>query len=342
MELTNQSDGEQWFLRFYTKLATAEKLNKQFVWLMDEPGQSLHATSQINLKNYFESLSDNHQIIYTTHQPMMVPWQKLERIFVVENDVLRGTLIHQRFWKDEETESPLREALGLFVGEELLTGKEHIIVEGPSDYVYLQGWLSFFQRNRSGKLWREEYNLLERSFVPVQGKDTIPLYLLYLTKKTKGKINSIAIPDSKAAEDEVKKRLDGIDPLNKRVVSVSSLLSDIKIKDIEDLFEAKEFLTEVKEFYSKNYPEISFPTDFTEVKKSSLANGVINYVESKINFGVNLDGEPRGLDKVGSALNFYKKLSSDKKLPYSKETVKRFETVLKEVSKLLMTESSKT
>jgi len=50
-------------------------------------------------------------------------------------------MLHQRFWQDAELVSPLREALSLFIGEDLITGKNHIIIEGVSDYFYLIGCL---------------------------------------------------------------------------------------------------------------------------------------------------------------------------------------------------------
>jgi len=176
IDLTDLSDGEKWFLKFYTRLAIAQHESKQVLWLFDEPGRDLHSSSQIDLKRFFEEISKTSQIIYTTHQAMMVPWHRLERIFVVENLKRDGTVVHKRFWKDTGLESPLKEALSTFVGEELFTGKRHIIVEGISDYFYIQGWLLFFQRNSSAKIWRETFETSETTTLPVDGIAKSPLY----------------------------------------------------------------------------------------------------------------------------------------------------------------------
>jgi predicted ATP-dependent endonuclease of OLD family len=139
VSLTDLSDGEQWFLKFYVRLAVAQKENKQILWLFDEAGRDLHTTSQIDLKGFFETISKDAQVIYTSHLAMMIPWHRLERIFAVENTTAEGTIVHKRFWKDSKLNSPLKEALSTFVGEYLLGGKEHLIVEGVSDYFFLWG-----------------------------------------------------------------------------------------------------------------------------------------------------------------------------------------------------------
>ncbi len=338
--LSNLSDGEQWFLRFYTALAIAEKENKQTIWLFDEPGKSLHATSQANLKEFFESVANKPQMIYTTHQPMMIQWHRLERIYLVENDPKDGTKILERLWKDEEIESPLREALSLFIGEEFLTGKEHVIVEGVSDYYYLLGWLIFFQSTRTSKQWSEDYAIFNRTIVPANNRDQIPLYLLYLTKKTKHKVNAIGVPDSKADEEVVKTVLQkrSLDPLFKRIVSVATLVGDNGLKSIEDLFTPQEYLSQVVEYYKSRteYFNIKFPSNFVKPKRSELKDGIIKYVESKL-ISENRDvfaEEDKSLDKPGIAQHVYKKLIKDKNQPFSKETEKRFEKVFKGINKI--------
>lgn len=327
--ISNLSEGEQWFLRFYTALAKAKKLNQKIIWLFDEPGRSLHATAQANLKSYFEEISDSSQIIYTSHQPMMIQWHKLERIFLVENDNKTGTVIAEKLWKDEEVESPLREALSLFIGEELLTGKEHVVVEGISDYYLLNGWLRYFQNTRTGKNWSESYSIFNRMIVPAAGRDEIPLYLLFLSKKSKSKINSLGIPDSEDDAEIVKANLSkaGLDPLNKRVISLSKMVSE-NIKSIEDLFLPNEYLAEVKEYY-KAKPELGFEIgQIGTPTKKDLTDGIVKYLK-KVVF------TNRDLDKLGIAQQIYRKLITSKKVPYDKKTEKKFERVFTQINKSL-------
>lgn len=330
LELTNLSEGQMWFLRFYTALAISKLKGQKVIWLFDEPGQTLHASSQINLKEYFEAISENSQIFYTTHQPMMIPWDKLERIFLVENIKKQGTKIPDRLWKDEELESPLREALALFVGEEMLTGVQHVLVEGPSDYIYLQGWLRFFKNTRKARRWDESYSITNRSFVPTGGKNSMPLYLLFLTHQ-KRLISAIALPDTSADEKEIKESINklGIDPTHRKAMSFESILKGTEIFGIEDIFEVQEYLKEVQEFYNLKFPKIVFPKNFLSPKKKDLEKGICSYTTKVLK----TNDSNVSIDKPGIALNIYRKLIRADSDIFSVSTKKKFEKILGSVDK---------
>jgi predicted ATPase len=334
--LDDLSDGEKWFLQFYTKLAIARDDKKQILWLFDEPGQSLHATSQIDLKAFFEVVSITSQIIYTSHQPMMIQWHRLDRIQVADNTVGQGTTITSRFWKDEEMVSPLKEALGLFVGEQMLSGNQHVVVEGMSDYIHLQGWLLYFQRTRDAKHWQEDNSQLKRTYIPAGGRECIPLYLSFLVKKTKGKISSLAIPDSQEDAEKVKDGIKFIDPLSGSVKSFSELAGDPKLKDIEEIYQPGEFLVDVRDFYSQTYPEVKINDDFFNPKAEQLKSGIIEYINSYLDSRnpKYFEGKKLELDKPGVAMHIYLKLNRSNVLIYSKATEKRFEKVFKEINSI--------
>lgn len=335
--LEDLSDGEKWFLGFYTKLAIANQQKQQTIWLFDEPGQSLHATSQVDLKSFFEETSQHSQIIYTSHQPMMIQWHRLERLLVANNSKSKGTSITTRFWKDEELVSPLREALGLFVGEQLLTGAQHVVVEGISDYIHLQGWLGFFQRTRTAKHWEEENSFLNRTLVPAGGRDCIPLYLLFLSQKTKDEVSTIAIPDSKSDAELVKKAITsyGLLPTSKVIKSISELVDDADLKDIEEIYEPKEFLEEVKKYYATAYPNIKIPSSFETPKPEDLKEGIVSYINDQLNSANPKyfeDNTKISLDKPGVAFSIYYKLNSTDPAPYSKTAEKKFEKIFMAVN----------
>ena len=340
--LKDLSDGEKWFLRFYTRLAIATKDGRRIVWLFDEPGRDLHAKSQIDLKNFFENTAESSQIIYTTHQPMMIPWHRLERIFVVENfdgskTDERGTKIHKRFWQDEELRSPLREALALFVGEELLTGLQHVIVEGISDYFYLQGWLRYFQNISDAKIWDEQFAELARSFVSVNGIDKIPLYILFLGRETVNKVNWVVVVDYSRKFEDLKTKMSssGLGQWTTKVKTIKELagLSNKIDLDIEDLFEPKEYINEFKTYYQEHYQNVVLPSDTELAKlKSPIAQNLDVLLKAKNPNQV--EGKPIRLDKVGIAQQVYLKLTKTRKKIFSGETEKKFKKVLKEINSL--------
>ncbi|MCW5878103.1 MAG: AAA family ATPase [Anaerolineales bacterium] len=345
IRLEDLSEGEKWFLRFYTRLAIAGKNKQNVLWLFDEPGRDLHARSQMDLKSFFEDISRDSQIIYTTHQPMMMPWQRLERIYVVENvqdgpNKENGTVVHKRFWKDEELSSPLREALALFVGEELLTGKEHVVVEGVSDYFYLQAWLKYFQNNSIAKKWSTDFSELTRSFIPVAGIDKVPLYLLFLGKESKNQVNWVAIVDSGQKYSDLKKKLSGsgLSTWSKKVKSVKELSQqgDTGDFDIEDLFEADEYINEFKSYYSQFWPNVVIPDD-NELNKIKAKGSIAKHIQTllqAVNPKIGNPPEDITLDKIGIAQMVYLKLSRTKSKSYSIQAEGNFNKVLTGINTL--------
>lgn len=347
--LNSLSEGEKWFLRFYTRLAIAERSAKQVIWLFDEPGRDLHAKSQIDLKAFFERISGHSQVIYTTHQPMMMPWHRLERIFVVENtnqvDNEKGTVIHKRFWKDEELKSPLREALALFVGEELLTGKEHLIIEGISDYFYLQGWLRFFQRkNSSTKIWTEQFSESTRSLTPVSGINKIPLFLLFIGRETGNQVNWVVLVDTGKKLEELNKQIgsSGLAKWAHKVTHLGALIGVNNVEnaeaqnvDIEDLFTKDEFFHDFIEYYSVSYPNVALPSldEFREETINRRAVEGIELLLQKQNPDIKINGKDITLDKPGVAQHVYYKLANGTS-KYSEETGRKFRAVLKETDNL--------
>ena len=344
--LTDLSEGEKWFLRYYTRLAISELEGKQVLWLFDEPGRDLHSSSQIDLKKFFEDISQNSQIIYTTHQAMMVPWHRLERIFVVENYEDAGTIVHKRFWKDTRLESPLKEALSTFVGEELFSGKEHIIVEGMSDYFYLQGWLRFFQKSSDARIWRESFEPLQRVILPVDGVTKIPLYCWFLGREVRNKVNWVAIVDSKEEEEAMRNRLEstGLGSWKKNAIFIGDLAKtkdQDSIEEIENLFKPEEYIGVFHDYYKEEYPTVNIATEneikanLSKNKENRKITKVITKLLQEKNPAMQTGDKPIELDKTGIARKVYLIVTREKDISFSKETQSNFEKILKNASKLL-------
>ena len=270
ISLTDLSDGEQWFLKFYVRLAIAQREGRQVLWLFDEPGRDLHTSSQIDLKAFFERIALDAQIVYTSHLSMMIPWHRLERIFVVENSVKDGTIVHNRFWKDTDTASPLNRALSTFIGEELIGGKEHLIVEGISDVFYLQAWIRYFQNQTPVPNWVKSYALLRRVLVPVDGVEKIPLYCWFLGRKIKKRVNWVAVVDSADESRDATKKITeaGLGMWTKNVRSIAELIASrrtasdkLLIQEIEAAFHPGDYAAMFRAHYQERYPECELPSE---------------------------------------------------------------------------------
>lgn len=145
----DRSAGFTWFFSFLVKFSQVKKHHGNVIILLDEPGLNLHAMAQADFLRYIkEKLEPGHQVVYTTHSPFMVPPDNLSSVRTVEDVVIykdkgefetRGTKVGDRVLStDRDTLFPLQGALGYEITQSLFVGPHTLLVEGPSDLLYLQ------------------------------------------------------------------------------------------------------------------------------------------------------------------------------------------------------------
>lgn len=151
IELESRSKGFQWFFSFYLVfLVESEEGHKDAILLLDEPGLHLHPTAQQELISFFEQLSENNQLIYSTHSPFLIDGEHLHRVRPVTEDDTGHSHISTETWPaDNETIFPLQAAAGYAMVRGLFQHKDNVLVEGMSDYYYLHAINS--QCHASGK-----------------------------------------------------------------------------------------------------------------------------------------------------------------------------------------------
>lgn len=147
--LSERSAGFVWFFSFLSQFKQLKRTAGNAILLLDEPGLTLHGKAQADLLRYVEErLLPEHQVIYSTHSPFMVPAQRLADVRVVEDvvtyadprrPVVKGTKVSADVLSvDRDTLFPLQAHLGYEITQSLFVGKHCILVEGPSDVIYLQ------------------------------------------------------------------------------------------------------------------------------------------------------------------------------------------------------------
>ncbi len=151
-----RSTGFVWFFSFLVWFSQMQREHgDDLVLLLDEPGLSLHGTAQADLLRYIEEkLTPKYQVIYTTHSPFMVDSSNLQSVRTVEDvtedEKVLGTRVGDEvFSTDAETLFPLRAALGYGITQTMFIGEHSLLVEGPSDLLYLR-WASEESRSRGG------------------------------------------------------------------------------------------------------------------------------------------------------------------------------------------------
>ena len=139
IELEARSKGFQWFFSFYLVfLVESEEGHKDAILLLDEPGLHLHPTAQQELIDFFEELSENNQVCYTTHSPFLIDGKRLQRIRAVTEDDTGHSRVSSDSWpEDRETIFPLQAAAGYAIIQGLFSHRKNVLVEGISDFLYL-------------------------------------------------------------------------------------------------------------------------------------------------------------------------------------------------------------
>ena len=245
----DRSKGFVWFFSFLTYFSRIEEQEKcDLVLLLDEPGLNLHALAQADFLRFIdERLAPKHQVVYTTHSPFMINLNHLDRIRTVQDVDDRGTVISaDTLSNDQETIFPLQVALGHNLANTLFLAPHCLMVNSPSDLIYLQVLGEMCASNG--------YQRLDPRWVviPVGGADNLPTFvsllgenyvsvavLMDVTPKSKEKLehinrNSVIQRDNPVKWVEVQK---------------------IRTAGIEDIFDAQFYLSIVNEAYADELPE---------------------------------------------------------------------------------------
>lgn len=149
INLSERSTGFIWFFSFLVWFSEVQREHgDNLIVLLDEPGLSLHGRAQYDLLRFMkEELLTKYQLLYTTHSPFMIDASDLLACRTVEdvsgaNEEVLGTKVGDDVLAtDRDTLFPLQAALGYDLTQTLFVGEHCLLVEGPSDLLYLQ-WIS--------------------------------------------------------------------------------------------------------------------------------------------------------------------------------------------------------
>lgn len=279
---SERSAGFIWFFSFLVHFSQVKKnysnKNANVIVLLDEPGLTLHAKAQYDLLRYIkEKLSPNYQVIYTTHSPFMIIPDQLESIRTVEDVVIEklgerpeifGTKVSSDFLKtSHDTIFPLQSALGYEISQTLFIGKKVVLVEGPSDILYLQAMSNILKE-------KGKNNLDGWTICPAGGIDKLaPFINLFFTHGEKKEI--VVIADyQEGHKNKVRK-------LRESNMEVSVFLySDFCEKeeaDVEDLFDEVLYLDILNKSCNINVNLKAIDTKKRVIKEIELKNGSFSH-----------------------------------------------------------------
>lgn len=148
VELDQRSEGFQWLVSFFIVFfaqSTGDFANS--ILLLDEPGLSLHGLKQRQFRKTLSALATSNQLLFTTHSPFLVGADELDIVRVVEMpDRAAGTKVRSgAFAEDPASLLPLQEAFGYDMAESLFTHERNLVLEGLTDYWYVEAVAELFR-----------------------------------------------------------------------------------------------------------------------------------------------------------------------------------------------------
>jgi len=235
LPFTEHSTGFQWFFSFLAAFSEFEYSDIPLIILLDEPGLGLHGRAQADFLRFIEErLAIKSQVLYTTHSPFMIQPNHLERTRLVEEkDIDSGCKITDEIMTtDPDTLFPLQGALGYDLAQHLFISKNNLILEGTTDFTYIQIISDFLEE-------QEKESLLEDwTLVPVGGADLIPTFVALLGIH----LDITVIIDARREGNQKLSNLANSGYLKKKRIITLNEITGTKLADIEDLFSIEDYL----------------------------------------------------------------------------------------------------
>lgn len=243
LPLENRSKGFNWFFSFLVWfMKIQEKRDTTYILLLDEPGLNLHAKAQNDLLKFIFDLSNDYQIIYTTHSPFMIETDKLNKVRTVFEKKDGTTISDSVQEKDPNTLFPLQAALGYDLAQNLFVSKKNLLVEGISDLTYLSIISTILEAHG-----REGLNS-EVMIVPVGGADKVATFISLLRGN---KLELVCLLDT-FTDQSARSRLNNM--VAKQIIKENNILFYHDViqsdhADIEDLFLKSDYV----DLYNKTF-----------------------------------------------------------------------------------------
>ncbi|MBW8036063.1 MAG: AAA family ATPase, partial [Planctomycetes bacterium] len=314
-----------WFDSVQYQIDTSAKVGqKNLILLLDEPGLALHATAQADFLRYINELATKHQVLYTTHSPFMIHSDRLNQVRVVEDQKTIGTIISDNIsGSDPRTIFPLQAALGWTIAQNLFIAERNLLVEGPSDLIYLKSVSALLETQGRTSL-RDDVTI-----VPVGGLDKVVTFIALLGANG---LKLAVFHDYHGAPEQKLMDLAKQKMISPKAILNASQFRDIKnigksgqASDIEDLFKPALYLEHFNETFAK-------PLSGATISEADLPQGerIIDRIERHI-AAKGIQIRPSGgFNHYGVASHF----ASNPPKSLDNNTLKRFEALFNAVNGL--------
>lgn len=232
---SQRSSGFRWFFSFLAAFTEFEMRNDDYIVLLDEPALTLHGRAQNDFLRFVnERLAPAAQVIYTTHSPFMVESDHLHRVRIVEDQgPERGAVVTQEALSvREDSLFPLQAALGYDIAQHLFIGEANLLVEGPSDLLYLD-LIGRHAADNGGTALHKDWRIL-----PAGGAGNIPAFVSLLGSNIDV---TVLIDSGTEGTGRLDRAMEAGRLKKDRLVRVQEMTEKAN-SDIEDLFTENDYL----------------------------------------------------------------------------------------------------
>jgi predicted ATP-dependent endonuclease of OLD family len=324
--LPHYGAGLRWFIAFLIEYLNIKENKENNLLVFDEPAITLHPSAQKLVVGLLNELSDEHQIIYTTHSPFLLDWYAPQRIRVIERgDSNKVSKIENKPYKSLKPFSnfwwPLRDSIGLSLGDIGLLGENNLLVEGESDKILLANF-SRYRRDR-GKV-HLDLNIL--NIISLNSNKKLADLIIQIANSQNKKIFGLFDSDKsgrglKALFEKYEKEVLEIDTF------IESSSAQVR-NSIEDLIGITDYVSFVNEFYK------DFRGWFQEIaeneirkKKNSLGDTLGKIMEDHF---IASFGNDHKFSKASVAIHIASQLTKGTELI----NINKFESLFEKINKI--------
>ncbi len=174
--LSKQSTGFQWafnfMLGFLYNWGSHFSLNKNIIYVMDEPATHLSVPARKNFRKFLKEYAHKNHVsfVLATHDPFLVDTDHLDEIRIVEKET-EGSAIKNNFnyplndaSRNSDALDKIKRSLG--VGQHVFYNPQKhkiIFIEGITDYCYLSAFKLYFNEREYKK------RPIPFTFLPISG-----------------------------------------------------------------------------------------------------------------------------------------------------------------------------
>lgn len=269
--LSERSLGFQYFFAFLINKTYLNKIeDKKNIFLLDEPGVSLHPEGARDLIKIFEDITKTDQLFYTTHNPFLAYRKKPDNLILVKRNGLNGTELLTKTYTNKY--QILRKELGLLLNDSFLVNETNLIVEGNSDKYILHYVI------------HEDEDLEPLTWIHIFSTDTVTdvvpsvRYLNSLGLKGFVLIDADAAAKSEIAKPKFKKHI--VDDKKWSYCTLNKLIDDDQLRTMEDMLDPSKYVDSYNNYYSEEADTIDWKKPFELYKPRKYNIPILNQIKN--------------------------------------------------------------